>query len=267
MVITNDRTIVSREEAERLLYQTTESAPAGFANLETAQRFNYTPADAPNFDAFEALASQPKYMSAPAMQTFESPLPTSSPALESYVTNTQQLTQRPEFQNGTFRPQLFDTQTLEKVEYSPAVELEKIAEVEIHDTAQIHEMPTRSREQDQVIKLNRRGIIAVASFFAVLALVTVLVIINAINLGQSGARLDSLRASNTEMRQDMSGVNAERQAYLANLTPEELASRGLTQLPITNLPSQSNTWQQPSNPDHSTNWFNNLSRFLSGLFR
>ena len=260
MVITNDRTIVSREEAEKLLYQTAEtSSPSGFANLETAQKFNYSPLDTTSFDD---LVSQ--YQSAPAVQEYSAPAqPSSSPALEGYITNSQQLQQRPEF-DKTFRPQLFD-ETLQKVDFSPAVEMEKIAEVEIVP-AKVAEY-NHEESTDQVVRLNARGIIAVASFFAILTLITVLVIINAVNLGNSGARIDGLRASNAEMRQELSVLNNERQQFLNSLTEDQLREMGLQQLPVINIQTPSNTWQHPQNPDQSTNWFDSLSRFLSGLFR
>ncbi|MCL2755992.1 MAG: hypothetical protein FWE45_02975 [Firmicutes bacterium] len=263
MITTNERTIVSREEAERLLYETSV-APSSFADLDTAKQFNYAQHDTTKFD--DLVMSQQKYQEAEAVQNYSS----AAPVFEKYITNTSQISNEVK---DTFRPQLFDEQ-LQRVDHNPVIEndLQKIAEVQIEEQVEqkreVKEYRQIESDSDQTVRLNTKGIIAVATFVAVLALVTVLVIINAINLGNSGARIDALQGSNSELRQELSGLDQQRRDFINSLTPEELANMGFGQITdIRTITNPSSTWTRPANPDHSTNWFDAISRFFSGLFR
>ena len=131
-------------------------------------------------------------------------------------------------------------------------------------------------EEVTSLRLNTRGMIAVGAFFAVLVLVTVLIIINAVSLGSSGARIQALQTENTALTQELNN-NIDARNILANDRIDELQRQLDTYgsyngqvfsdlPPATQLPPIPTLRPLP-NPDHSTNWFNNVSQWLSGLFR
>lgn len=175
------------------------------------------------------------------------------------------------------------------------VGLEKIMEVELEEVApiqrgKIERANARVIEEEEeldlanaTVKLNARGVIAIVAFFATILLVTVLIIINATSISGAGARISRLREENAvlsaNVNQALSTRNEAYNSITNNITNQFNSQTGsqryiigngnsmqMVQLPpVVQLPPIE-TWR-PSNPDHSTNWFNNLSRWLSNLFR
>lgn len=127
------------------------------------------------------------------------------------------------------------------------------------------------------LRLNARGMIAIASFFAIVILATVLIIVNAVSINSSSARISALNAEVTAAEQRIGQLTdqrtqafaqATRDLYNADGTVNEGALRdmGYVQLerPIQLPPQQMNP--TPDNPDRSTNWFDGMSRWFSGWF-
>jgi len=149
------------------------------------------------------------------------------------------------------------------------------AEVEtIHRTT-----PMQNATYQPVLKLNAKGFIAVASFVAVLALTVTLIIINAVSISASAGRIEALTTATNSLTQTAQATQAEHAQVWASQSTfvqdsinaaaggsvffDDLElvhlgpARGLPQMP---------TFTPPPNPDHSTNWFNNLSNWLSNIF-
>jgi len=185
--------------------------------------------------------------------------------------------------NQTFRPTIYD-ENLRPINTSST--MHQIAEIPVEDVGysvreELGALETVAEQDDATeevtsLKLNTRGWIAVASFFAVLLLVTVLIIINAVSLGGSSARISTLQAEQTELRAQLSAQDGalvrtfnERSAEIRRQIQTYGSYNGIqfeyigtpTQLPP--IP----TLRPLPNPDHSTNWFNDMSRWFSGLFR
>ena len=266
MVTHNPRKIetVTREQAYEALFREGDAPPTGFNYSHDTGRFEELKSN--YHDTAQTYVAPPM-----EEHIFTNP-GSGAPALEPYLT--------PDQNPRTFRPQLY-TETLEPTEYysPPAEELQKIAEIEMPSIplGQSVRETEEVEETSGVIKLNTRGLIAVASFFAVLALVTVLIIINAVSINASGARIDQMRMNNSAERHSLNQKLQERDQVWNDVTNdirEQLNANGqingekFEQVgPPTHLPPIQ-PWQPPANhPDHSTNWFDAISRWLSGLFR
>lgn len=236
------------------------------------------------FDQYVKPESKyPQEISTPVTPQFESYVNTATQTRERAAAEPTQ-TFAPFGPKSNFKPTIYthNFQKVDEDEMAQAANLEKIAEVQIVDEqSRPKSAETEHELHDQMVRLNTRGKIAVASFFAILALVIVLVIINAVSIGSSGAALQSLRSENAALNSNLNTTIADRNAAQSNITDElnnyfntpgnSVTINGQEYVRINNsntnnLPNL-NSWQRPSNPDSRTNWFDRLSAWLSGLFR
>ncbi|MCL2570536.1 MAG: hypothetical protein FWE16_05020 [Firmicutes bacterium] len=263
----------SREEANRLLYEVPLQKPTEVSlDATIATRFNNTH----DVNAFNGIVSS-RYQEARDVLFNAKPLPQSqsavAPVFDSYIKPGDTIPQDYQFQpKQTFRPVIFDMNLspIQEQSQQPQEQLEKIAEMDTSNYSVRDEKAHVDDDQDVTMKLNTRGFIAVASFVAVLALVVALIIINAVNISASGARIDALRTENIQLSQQFDQVSSQRYSEYNRITNEirnQFDGDNFVQVgtPV-RIPPQV-TWQFPDNPDHSTNWFDRLSNFLSGLFR
>ena len=298
MTLTKARTY-SQEEADQLLYGNQPYDKSRFAATET---FN----NAYDTSGFDEMLKKDEYVgnefiSSIATSGYATPssaptVPFSASAadilsqpsglgLEKYIAPGSTPHVEPRQSYAPFKPfvidelnneiGLFDTQIAQPI---------KIAEVDMeveHEVA-IKPAPLKKNYSDAVIKLNHKGMIAVGAFFAILLLVTVLVIINAVSLGSSSARLSSLRAETSTASSQLSQMQAERDLAYSQRTADinsQLNQNGTVQMGngsyrqfdfngshSIRVPGQQR-WRESDNPDASSNWFDSMSRWLSGLFR
>ena len=206
---------VGYEEANDLLY----GQPSGnrFATLEAA-RFNSYDTTAydtlmdsnyPNSTETVAIA-ETKTIVEEGKQKF------TQPQFESYVTDFETI----KVKYDTFRPKIFD-ENLQEVNEETLAEF-KVAEVEVDTTTQrsVREQHEDDTEEKYAIKLNSKGLIVVATFVAVLVLVTVLVIINAITIGSTASRIDSLRSGNAGLNNQLRQLQDRRDDVYERRTQE-----------------------------------------------
>jgi hypothetical protein len=121
----------------------------------------------------------------------------------------------------TFRPRIFDFEVHE-FDTGRGADLEQIAEVDVvaeteNLTAPTMETPVRVTEQSffqPKLRLNAKGIIAVVAFFAIVAMITVLIIVNSIAVGTNRSRISALRMENSTLSAEYSDATRARdQAY------------------------------------------------------
>ena len=171
------------------------------------------------------------------------------------------------------------------VDWDSVAALEKIAEVEVAQLKIAEPKQQQTQNESAKYKLNARGWIAIAAFISVVVLVTALIIINASNIGIASSRISTLRDENAVLSASVSQAEYQRDTTYDRITNDirtqlnnqigeyrYLTANGttgeFTQLPPTAQVPPTNTIRPPlGNPDASTNWFDRLSRWLSGLFR
>jgi len=259
------------EEANKVLYGSED---------EVVARFNYDH-DTTAFDALRDAQYQDISLAAtntvefaePAPVAFTAPAPVTAPApgLASYYNDKNPIPA------SSFRPKLYDPALNDMVD-SINTHLEKIAEVEVAEEKEaVTKAVATTQTYDATLKLNARGVVAVASFIAVLALVVTLIVINAVNISASAGRIDVLNNDRAVMSQELDQLLTERNQVWSDVTGGirdqvnsgslNIGGTEMVQLPpvrpLPNLP----TWSPPANPDASTNWFDRVSSWLNNLFR
>ncbi|MCL2851214.1 MAG: hypothetical protein FWE01_02530 [Firmicutes bacterium] len=284
------------DEANELLYGGVGSEIASRWDVSSSTSV-FSEYDTGTYETFKDKYSDNEFVTEAIPQapqaTFSQPqtlFTTETPVFESYVTDTASVVEK----SKTFSPfkpnliveqndfiQLVDTQIAEPI---------KIAEVEMeveHETiAKSTREHKRKVSSESVIKLNHKGMIVVGTFLAVLLLVTVLVIINSVNLNSSASRLSSLRAQNALTSSQLSQAQAERDR-LYNERAAELYSQlnsnrngnsssvntGNGNINVEYVGNnadrvqQQQPWRPGGNPDQSSNWFGNLSNWMNSIFR
>jgi hypothetical protein len=190
------------------------------------------------------------------------------PVMDSYYNDTNPISS----QTQTFRPKIFG-QNLEEINF------EKIAEVAISDTdthvlnqvsdTDTHVLNKTESDFDVQMKLNHKGLIAIVSFFAVVAMIIALVIVNSVSIGNANGRIAAMTASNAAT----AAIVAARQEQVDNVraTSEDIVMSeiGSGQREYLGTPDRIvvDQWAAPVNPDASSNFFDWLSRLFSGIFR
>ena len=284
--------IFDEQEANQLLYGNAPEQQARWSNVDTS-----------TFESIKENYADNQFIieDVPLAQTTNSTLnqitlEPNAPTFESYIApnTTPDISTTKTFSPFSFRPTIITEdsssvlQLVDTLEPAPV----KIAEVEMeveHDnvitSTQKHTKITKSNTES-IIKLNHKGMIVVGTFLAILLLVTVLVIINAVNLGSSASRLSNLRAESALVSSQRDTAQAERDRlyreraeYLANQLNQNRNDNsssiniGGNQVDVNYVGNQTQNvaqqppWQPGENPDSSSNWFNNMSNWLSGLFR
>ena len=120
------------------------------------------------------------------------------------------------------------------------------------------------------MKLNAKGLIAVCCFFAVAALIIALIVINSFSIGSAASRISDLRAENQAVTVELQNNVAARE-NLYNATTKQITQQVTTSSEWSKLPNAKKlpnlkTWEKVVNQDVSTNLFDVLSKFLSGIF-
>jgi cell division protein FtsB len=263
---------MTKEQAHRLLY---EPLPAEQSRLDVEARFN-TDHDTTAFDnlmkdSYEHVAAAPT----PQPQVVASPfgnLKTPSPQFDSYVTPQNPI-------STTFRPKIYDQNLVEVDTSIPVAPPQLVAEVDIEPFI-APQPPAMAYDDDEEvegkIRLNTKGIIAVVAFFAVVALVAILIIMSAVSINASGTRIQELTADNAVASARLEELQREHNRVRRQRTTRNdedynvydyIEDHGLVQLPEARPLPQLSIPNLNQNPDHSTNWFDQIVRFLSGLFR
>jgi len=170
----------------------------------------------------------------------------------------------------TYRPTLIETgfDSTEKLDHSDFFKRDIYEEAKT-ETKIKAEIDTESNFQT-VFKLNGVGMVAVVSFIAVTLLIIAFVIANSVAISNSAARIESLRSANYAIHADVLSQQAQNnQTYdqRAQEARDQVFAPGSGYVPVTpqQLPPSS-PWTPAANPDASTNWFNQISRFFSRLF-
>jgi len=296
------------DEANELLYGNQPSPSFQSVKLENTELQGFASYDTASFDSLKDTkystnefiatevplqsqfqAAQPYLQPVSATEFFTN---TDLPVFEKYIDQNSTPDVSSTRNQFTFRPHIIDEQNsiLQLVDTQLSEPI-KIAEVDMEVE---HETVTKSPHEhksktttDSVIKLNHKGMIVVGTFLAVLVLVTVLVIINAINLGSSASRLSELRGESavtysrlTQAQRDSTDARNNRTYELrrqlnanrnGNNSEIQIGDGSNIQVEYTGnsavrVPTQS-PWRPAENPDASSNWFNALGAWLSGLFR
>jgi len=271
MVIQNDKAykapVYTPAEARSLLYDLPLSAePELAAQFDTSH----------NMSNYNSIASTyQSYYNAPSPAVSTEPV-----AFESYIKPNDV----PKF-TPTFRPKMYDAQLQEVDSLTASMHLEKIAEVEVIEEKVEVERPQLTSQEDfeeTSIRLNSKGVIVVATFVAVLVLITALIIINVASISASSSRISTLNSQNVDMSQTLHERSLQRdhirdtrtadiQNQLENNNGNVTINGNNRQLEYHGRPPQTlpNTpaAQPPSNPDASTNWFDRFTNWLSNLFR
>ena len=219
----------------------------------------------------ESMSQFPDYDIQPLVAPTQIPNPLAQPApvTEAFVSQSQ------------FQTYIKPGQ---KVEVPPTPILEKIAEFEVVPEAPVVEQ-VAFQEQEEVeysrVRLNARGFVAIAAFFATVVLVTVLIIVNATSIASSGARISTLRNENASLRANVNQAVAYRNGIYNTTTgniqndfesqagsnQKTIQGEEFTELPPAVSVPRTNNINRQNNSDRSTNWFDRLSRWLSNLFR
>ena len=257
-----------------------DSAPASNSDFEsyTPITFTTTPIEFP-----QSILSQVQN-SAKSDTEIETPEPQRETRglFEPYLSGTDSVTNAQTRQSPqTFRPII--APEIENAHRFTPTEMHQIAEVEVPkqsiQKAQVMQKQTSAitnTETHASIKLNTRGMIVVASFFAVLALITTLIIVNAVSLSASRTNLATMGNENSALRSQLRDRQDERDQVYRDVTEDirnQLNNNGtfngeqFDRLPPAQLLPPVSPWQHAPNPDASTNWFDRVSAWLSGLFR
>jgi len=200
--------------------------------------------------------------------------PQATPEIQKYYNDSNPIPQ----QYQSFKPKVMtDFEDLQlpnpKGELDEAL-LQKIDEIQVFEpkaaTTKIAFDVDADVETEAFLRLNAKGIIACVTFIAVTLLIIFLVIYNSITISSSGNQIRRLKQDNSELQQQHSIAESERMA--AFLRGEAAAqafagSSGAEQPTHVTLPPVSSYPLTPTNPDESTNWCDQISKFFSSLFR
>ena len=275
-VLQNDKRIATEfttEQAEKMLFGNSEPLAAYKPDVEIATNFNLSH----DLQAYDELVDT-RYQSGSVAE---------KPVLENYFVTKDEVDTRDQIETqkyinndnplpySPFKPRIFGT-NLQEIDTSLLQStktlnqtLEKIAEVNF--TPAVKEEVQEEIAYSSKMKLNAKGIIAVCTFFAVVALVVALIVVNSVSIGSGSSRISTLRAANIAVSMELEQAELERDIKYNDKVIEienmvKAPDSGYTQLGTpTKLPNLS-TWRKVSNLDAGTNLFDQISKFLSGLF-
>ncbi|MCL2587111.1 MAG: hypothetical protein FWE31_02610 [Firmicutes bacterium] len=263
-MVTNQTSAIqhrTREEAESILWAPVKRGWERGSGIETA--------------AAETMAKFPEYDIKPLVE----------PTIANPVAHPTQptLAPQPQFQTYLKPGQAVGIPTRPVADDA---HLEKIFEVEVAEPVQ-EPRAERVVEEEQYeeqasFKINARGFVAIAAFFATVILVTVLIVANSTAIARGNTRISDLRDQNAvyqaSVNQAMSQRNDIYNTVTGNIQADFTATQNgntatiqgeqFTQLPDpVRVPNTNQLRPSTQNPDQSTNWFDRLSRWLSNLFR
>ena len=277
MLLQNEKSVLTmdRDRADRILYgdepmfHNEAMVATDFGNIETARLFN----NDHNLDEYQQLVSS-EYSDKIAVAEVVRQQDVPAPKFESYYTGTSPMPK----QYQTYRPKV--------IEHFPEVQIPegnrivthfdealmtKVAEADVVETSM--ESLTNTRHQTEVVantetylRLNTKGLIVCATFFAVTALIIALVVINGLAIGASAANIDSLRAENSRLQGiHTDAINDRSVAYNTGVNQAGSGSSIVPGQSVNSIPRHYNLTDVQS--DHSTNLFDVIARFLTSLFR
>ena len=265
MLLQNEKSTMTldRDRASRILYDdepmmASNMVTTDFSNIETEALFNNNH----NFNEYNTLVES-SYAEEIQTQTVE------LPRFEQYYNDTNPL---PMQQHQSYRPnvladfpELIQAQDQKIATQFDEALMEKIAETEVVEIAKA--VDTTQESTEAYLRLNAKGLIAVVTFFAVTALIIALVIINGVAIGSGAATIDALQVENTQLTAVYSEAMSDRNAAFS-LGATEAGGTGSALLPgqtITLPPAT--PIATSTNPDHATNLFDQIVRFLTSIFR
>jgi len=194
----------------------------------------------------------------------------------------------------TFRPKIFDTD-MEAIDFStpglpnkyelntdyavPTKRAEPRTDVDTRSVAQRLEEtliePVAETEADTnfqtAFKLNAVGMVAVVSFIAVTLLVIAFIIANSISISGANSRIGDLQAANSALVQDI-GVQQQHNAQTYQTRAQDARdavadpANGFAPVTPTQIPPAPAWTPAPTNPEQTSNFFDQISRFFSRLF-
>jgi len=146
--------------------------------------------------------------------------------------------------------------------------LQKIGEVQILEPqiAEKTEAVVDSQAETKAyLKLNAKGLIACVTFVAVTLMIVLLVIINSIAIGSSNNQIRRLQDENTVLQKEFNEAVKVRDATYKNSVDAVSTTTGFPPVYETLPPIY---FYQPanSNPDASTNLFDQIARFFGSIF-
>ena len=289
---------LTRERASRALFgddpvtSTSADTYVNFSNSHDVTEFNNlveskysnTFGSSSLFSTPESATDTPDSVDATATseQTFATYFTTQSqytppvPEVQKYYNDSNPIPQ----QYHAFKPKMF-TDFEELIVPSPKGELDeallqKIDEIQVYEPTEattkvaFEAGANMDTDTETYLKLNKKGIIACVTFIAITMLIIFLVIYNSIAINGAGNQIRRLRHENTELQQQQTRAEVDRMEALrrGEAAAHQFAGSGAATPPaIENLPPISSFPLTPSNPDASTNFFDQVSRFFSGLFR
>lgn len=282
MFLQGDKPTLTRDRAARTLFDNDDAADKSAA--DTFVNFDYNH----NVAEFKNLV-QSKYT-----QSFEPAVQSETSAdgvfNKYHHVENQRLDQGGNFQGyyndsnpipqqyKTFKPKvLTDFTDLEipasRGELDDAL-LQKIDEVHIYEPGEATEkvafdtITDTDTATESYLKLNTKGLIACITFIAVTLLIIFLVILNGIQIGNSGNQIRRMRDENTQLQEQYEQANTLRSEAWTRGTEKanKFAADQGVEITVTELPSVSSYPLTASNPDSSTNLFDQISKFFSSLF-
>jgi hypothetical protein len=204
-------------------------------------------------------------------------------SLQQYYNDSNPIPQATAYQ--VFKPKIisdFDEVLVGQTSELEETLLQKIDEVQISEPqsdtlekvdfiADLH----REEATESYLKLNAKGIIAIATFIAVTLLIITLVIVNSVAIGGASSRLSDLRAENTRLQQDVNYHEGRRAQTYADRQADVDAFVGCDQSSVEFSIENGNVIVLPpvvtyplgdANPDASTNIFNQIASWLGSIF-
>jgi hypothetical protein len=205
---------------------------------------NATPPAQPEFSSFQTSFGETRQQSFEQPQTFSQPKP--------------HRTYRPEML-GDLNPALDMTKVVNPAPLTP------IGEIEIKNETQIAE---ETAERPVAFKLTNKGIVAVASFCAIVAILIALIIVNAITAAGLSTEIAVL---NSQVATSEGVLNNE--ISNSKLAHDEAVSQanglknsGNYQALVKKAPSAVSKIARRENLDEDNSFFNVISRFFNNLF-
>jgi hypothetical protein len=285
----------SREQASRILFDTQEGplSRADRGPMEGDTRFNFNH----HLSQYNQLITQ-KYadmVTAPAETVpFAAPAPTydryltddavgnvpaAAPVTEKYYNDANPVPRENLVPYKSFRPKILaDFEDLQQTAaYAPAAyaeptpapdaALEPLLEVGVAEAPDQQSMASLERNPliEPHVRLNAKGLIACVTFFAVTALVVLLIILNSVAIGNTTGRVDALKAENAALTQEYNTMIKSRSDAFYTAIRDAAAEYGVPPAEIT-LPPLESAGLTPANPDHSTNLFDQICQFFTNLF-
>ena len=292
----------TNEQAEKLLFGGAQPLNSYRTDVQTDREIATNFDTAHNLDAYKDLVEN-KYAGSEAVfssaQPMFSPYATAEtraqnvlekPTLEGYYTPAaaqfEYDTKTESYYNDdnplppiAFKPRIFDNNLQEidttNTQMRSFLDLENIGnfDVETETDTQVVAESSEDTATDFVpsLKLNAKGLIAVCSFFIVAALIIALIIINSVSIGSATSRISDLRAQNTAATAELQSATATRESIYETTTKQierTVKAPGSGYKELTNVKRLPNlkTWEKVVNQDYSTNFFDVLSKFFSGIF-